>query len=136
MEARKRLALVDSHPREPDEWRKFEEQLAHVNDTPFEVEALLYNGIHVQALTDSGCLTYGRIKKSFALRNKLTRCAIPPKPLTAYYGVHGQETNEIVVTTMDVGRHRHKKICLYAVSKMDYDMLLGLQWMRAEGLVF
>jgi hypothetical protein len=39
--------------------------------TAFEIDALLDNNIYTRTLADSGCISYGVIKESFALRHRL-----------------------------------------------------------------
>ena len=114
--------------------RKFLEEAKDV--TAFEVDALLDNTVYARTLADSGCISYGVIKESFALKNRLTRHAITPVPIRGYDGLEEQTTSEIVVTTMDIGGHRTEKACLYVVRNMKYDLILGIEWMRKERILF
>ena len=101
----------------------------------FEIDVLLDDAIFARTLVDNGCLTYSLIKKSFAYTNNLTRHAITPVPLRGYDGVAGQMTNEIAVASIDVGGHRRTTACFYVVPNLNYDMILGIQWLRKEGAI-
>ena len=101
----------------------------------FEIDVLLDDAIFARTLVDNGCLTYGLIKRSFAYTNNLTRHAITPVPLRGYDGVAGQMTNEIAVASIDVGGHRRTTACFYVVPNLNYDIILGIQWLRKEGAI-
>jgi hypothetical protein len=104
--------------------------------TAFEIDVLLDDSVYCRTLADSGCISYGVIKESFALKNCFTRHAITPVPIRGYDGIEDQTTNEIVVTTMDIGGHRTKKACFYVIRNMRYDLILGIEWMRKERVIF
>jgi hypothetical protein len=70
------------------------------------------------------------------LKNCFTRHAITPVPIQGYDGIEDQTTNEIVVTTMDIGGHRTKKACFYVIRNIQYNLILGIKWMRKERVIF
>ena len=104
--------------------------------TAFEIDVLLNNNLYARTLADSGCISYGVIKESFALKHRLARYAITPIPIRGYDGTKEQTTSEIVITNMDIGGHKTKKACFYVVRNMKYDLILGIEWMRKEGVLF
>jgi hypothetical protein len=92
--------------------------------------------VYYRTLADSRYISYGVIKESFALKNCFIRHTITPVPIQGYDGIEDQTTNKIVVTTMDIGGHRTKKACFYVIRNMQYDLILGIEWMRKERVIF
>jgi hypothetical protein len=41
-----------------------------------------------------------------------------------------------MVTNIDIKGHKTKKACFYVVRNMKYDLILGIQWMRKERVIF
>jgi hypothetical protein len=104
--------------------------------TAFEIDVLLNNNLYARTLADSGCISYRVIKESFALRHQLARYAITPIPIRGYDGTKEQITSEIVIIKMDIGGHKTRKACFYIVRNMKYDLILEIEWMRKERVVF
>jgi hypothetical protein len=94
--------------------------------TAFEIDVLLNNNLYARTLADSGYISYGVIKESFASKHRLARYAITPVSIRGYDGTKEQTTSEIVITDMDIGGHKTKKACFYIVWNMKYDLILGI----------
>uniref|UniRef100_A0A093ULB7 Transposon Tf2-11 polyprotein n=1 Tax=Talaromyces marneffei PM1 TaxID=1077442 RepID=A0A093ULB7_TALMA len=131
---RKRVAPSKRRYWEQDIMRRLEAETEACET--FEIDVLLDNHAYARTLADSGCITYGVIKESFALKHSLTQHAITPRPIRGYDGLQDQTTNEMVITSMDMGGHRTEKAYFYVVKNMKYDLILGLQWMRKERIIF
>jgi len=99
---------------------------------PFNIDAWLDRRTNANALIDSGCLTYGIIKETFARKKKLNCSAIKPRPIKGYDGSAPQYIKEIACVTLDIGGNIQEKAYFYVVPKCEYDMILGLPWMEHQ----
>lgn len=108
------------------EWEEFQE---HMDGPPFLVSTLVNKVCFAKTLVDSGCLSYGLVSSSFAIRNNLQRIKISPLRMSGFDDLTEGEVTEVAVISMDIDGHHEERAFLYVVPKIaDSDMILGMPW--------
>lgn len=100
-----------------------------MDSSPFLVSTLVNKDCFAKTLLDSGCLSYGLVSFSFAIRNNLQRIPIPPRGLSGFDAPSEDSVKEVAVVSLDIDGHHEARSFLYVVPRLEsYDMILGLPW--------
>lgn len=110
-----------------------EESTGIVENEPLIVN-IAVNTIHsLDALLDTGCLSYGVIDSSVVSRLNLERVKCSPKKLQAIDRITVTTIDEMATFTLDVGGHQQHRVYLYIVPHIEgYSCILGLPWMQKQ----
>jgi hypothetical protein len=110
-------------------WESFE---SSIDGEPFVVSALIDGCAFTETMIDTGCLFNGLCDPRFARRHSLTRLKIAPRQVTGVDGKLTDETDEVVAIKLDLEGHVQDKVFLYVALISDYDIILGMPWIRAQ----
>ena len=110
-------------------WESFESSM---DGEPFVVSALIDGCAFAETMIDTGCLSNGLCDPRFARRHGLTRLKIAPRQVTGVDGKLTDETDEVVAIELDLEGHVQDKVFLYVAPIGDYDIILGMPWIRAQ----
>ena len=110
-------------------WESFESLM---DGEPFVVSALIDGCAFAETMIDTGCLSNGLCDPRFARRHGLTRLKIAPRQVTGVDGKLTDETDEVVAIELDLEGHVQDKVFLYVAPIGDYDIILGMPWIRAQ----
>ena len=109
------------------EWEDFEK---YMDGPPLLVSTLVNRDCVALTLVDCGCLSYGLIDSRFVRKHNLERRHITPRAMTAFDAPTSGMIREVAAIELDIGGYRQKAF-LYVVPRLaDYDIILGLPWMR------
>jgi len=98
---------------------------------PFTISVLINQTATATALIDTGCTTYGLISSQFARKHKLARVPTRPRKIIGFDSRESKPIEEIAYLKMDIGGYI-RDIYLYIAPKLgEYDLILGLPWMKA-----
>lgn len=103
-----------------------------MDGSPFCVSALVNSHSFAITLIDTGCLSYGLCDTKFARKHNLERLKIAPRTVTGVDGKITAVTDEIVAVDLDLDGHQERKAFFYVAPLGYYDMILGMQWVRAN----
>lgn len=89
---------------------------------------MLVNGEYFAiTLLDSGCLLYGLVSSSFAIRYCLPRILISSRGLIGFDAPSDDTVIEVAIVSLDIDGHHEAKSFLYIIPRLElYDMILGL----------
>lgn len=110
-------------------WESFESSM---DGEPFVISALIDGRAFAETMIDTGCLSNGLCDPRFARRHGLTRLKIEPRQVTGVDGKLTDETDEVVAIKLDLEGHIQEKVFLYVAPIGDYDIILGMPWIRAQ----
>jgi hypothetical protein len=111
-------------------WKDFEPDM---DGDPFVVPALVNDESFANTMIDSGCLSYGLCDYKFARKHKLERVRIRPRLVSGVDGSATDTVDEVVAVQLDLDGHREERVFMYLTRIGEYDMILGLPWISAQG---
>ncbi|KAI1003413.1 hypothetical protein K3495_g4792 [Podosphaera aphanis] len=97
---------------------------------------MLNKSFYVHTLIDTGCLCYSTFNQSFVKRHKLPQIPIETRKLKlAKKDSQRRVINKLTCVETDIDG-RLEKIWGYVIEDLEYDMILGDPWMRANAAVY
>jgi hypothetical protein len=98
---------------------------------PFIVLVLIDSYSFTNTLVNTGCLSNRLCDPRFARKNGLICLKIITRQVTGVDGKLMDETDEVVAVEIDLDGYRQEKVFLYIALISDYNMILGMPWIRA-----
>ena len=103
-------------------------------DPPFVVYGTVDHVNNARMLADTGCNIMAAVSEKYAQLNNLRRIPIPPRIINAYDDKPHEKVAMAVKSEINIGGVS-STIWMYEIKKMDYDVILGLPWMKRTGAV-
>lgn len=100
---------------------------------PFLVDVRLNENDFITGLIDSGCLCYAAISQRIFQSLKLPSFKITPRRLEEAAGKNAKPStilDTVTYATIDIDGHRQKRIFLYVIPGLNYDLILGNPWLE------
>lgn len=94
-----------------------------MHTTPFLIDCIKNNSIHVQSPIDTDCLCYSVLDENLVRHNKLLTTYIRSRPLRLANGDITETMSQIVHVDMSVNG-KHQAVCGYVVPSLAYPMIL------------
>jgi hypothetical protein len=98
---------------------------------PFVVLVLIDSYSFTNTLVNTSYLSNRLCDPHFTRKNSLTCLKIITRQVTGIDRKLMDETDEVVAIEINLDSHRQEKVFLYIVPISDYDMILGMPWIRA-----